>query len=607
MLARRSSSSDLQEIRGTRSTRKERPALRTIPTPILKSRYRIRKDAGVRTLSCVEAPTITIRLDTGVTATAQEARNAPAGTIFLDGAAQCAPFADPSRRVYNLDHHEGCVRAFTLSACEQAMVMVRKGLELQSHEWTVRANDADLDAVLAIWVLLNHLRLNDPNDPIRTEIMPLLRLEGAIDAQGLDLQDLCALPPALLDETQRRMDRLRDHERNLKSGKGWQRIDQLEYLCERLTQIDQLVYPSSIFEGLVDIEELGRTELGDGSIALACRARIGIYEAERELRRLHGPRLGLIVLKQRKGVYTLRQVNPSLATGLDTVYEHLNLVDPNADSPRRGNRWGGSEEIGGSPRQSGSRLSTSRVLDVCRHAFAPPSTGRRLAGLTRAVATTSFVIFGALAVTTVSSTLFQAPTPTAFGYALGALATLAFLFGAARSRCLFGLRLPQGTSWIQAIPFAVGGALLGGLGLAARSVGELNPLLGLEAALPWLAAIVGTELLFRGLIQGQLVWAFGLTPPSRATRRGGLRTFLDPVVLAALFSSATAMALTNPGTPLLPLPPDIAHTPLVFAGSLIIGLAAGLARTRSRSVLGAIVVYAIAAVVLAFGALPGLL
>jgi hypothetical protein len=607
MLARRSSSQDLHPTRDTRGTRKERPALRTIPTPILKSRYRIRKEGGDRILACVEAPTIAVRLETGLTATAQEARNAPAGTIFLDGAAQCAPFADPARRVYNLDHHEGCVRAFTLSACEQAMVMVRKGLELQSHEWTVRANDADLDAVLAIWVLLNHLRLNDPNDPIRTEIMPLLRLEGAIDAQGLDLQDLCALPPALLDETRRRMDRLRDHERNLKSGSGWQRIDQLEYLCERLTQIDQIVYPSSIFDGLVDIEELGRTELGDGSIALACRARIGIYEAERELRRLHGPRLGLIVLKQRKGVYTLRQVNPSLAIGLDTVYEHLNLVDPNADSPRRGNRWGGSEEIGGSPRQSGSRLSTPRVLDVCRHAFAPPSVGRRLVGLARAVATTSVVLFGALVVTAVSNTLFDTPPPTTFGYALGSLATLAFLFGAARSRCLFGLRLPQGTSWIQAIPFAVAGALLGGSGLAARSVGEANPLLDLEAALPWLAAIVGTELLFRGLVQGQLVWAFGLTSPARADRRVGLGTCLNPVVLAALLSSAIGMALANPGTPLLPLPQDITPTPLVLAGSLIVGLAAGLARTRSRSVFGAIAAYGVAAVVLAFGALPGLL
>jgi hypothetical protein len=300
----------------------------------------------VRQLGCAEAPTVAVRIAHGVTVTESEARNAPAGSIFLDGAAQSAPFADPVRRIYNLDHHEGCVRAFTLSACEQAMALVRRGLELRSREWTVHANDADLDAVLAIWVLLNHLRLNDPSDPVRSEIMPLLRLEGVIDAQGLELQDLCALPPALLEETQRRMDRLRDQERNLKTTNRWQRTDLLEYVCERLAQIDSLVYPPSAFDDLVDIEELGRTEIANGSVALACRARVGIYEVERQLRRLHGPRLGVIALKQQEGAFTLRQVDPALPTDLHALYAHLNLVDANAGSPRSGNRWGGSAAAG---------------------------------------------------------------------------------------------------------------------------------------------------------------------------------------------------------------------------------------------------------------------
>lgn len=153
--------------------------MEAVPKPLVKSRYRIRTADGVPELVCVEAPTIAVQIRPGVTASAQEARSARAGTIFLDGAARCAPFADPARRIYNLDHHEGCVRSFTLSTCEQAMVRVRKGLELRSLEWTVRANDADLDAILAIWVLLNHLRLSDPNDPVRAEMRPssLLRVE----------------------------------------------------------------------------------------------------------------------------------------------------------------------------------------------------------------------------------------------------------------------------------------------------------------------------------------------------------------------------------------------------------------------------------------------
>jgi len=576
--------------------------LRSLPQPQLGSRYRIRKHGGVRHLTCVEAPTISVRIEPGKTASAQEARNAPGGTIYLDGAAEGEPFADPVRRIYNLDHHEGCVRAFTLSACEQAMVLVRKGLELRSRDWTVHANDADLDAVLAIWVLLNHLRLADASDPVRSEIMPLLRLEGAIDAHGLDLQDLCALPPALLDETQRRMDRLRDHERSLKARNRWQKVDLLEYVSERLAQIDNLVYPPSTFDDIVDIEELGRVEIGDRSVALACRARVGIYEVERQLRRLHGPRLGMIVLKQRRGVYTLRQVDPSLAAGLDSLYAHLNLIDAAAGSPRSGNRWGGSGEIGGSPRSTGTKLSTQQVLDACRHAYAPTSLGRRVVGALRATLTAVGVLGGTALVAAAMQVWLGIASHAAFGYALGGVATFAFLLGAAQARCVYGLRLPRGTGWIPAIPFAAAGALMGGQGLAGMAIGGGSPLLGIAAAAPWLAAIVGSELLFRGLVHGQLVWAFGSTP----ARRDGREALLRPAVLAAVLSTAAALVFLGLGTPAVPLPDHLALWPVSLAGALTIGLAAGLAREGSESVLGAIAVYAVAAVVVALPSLLGL-
>ncbi|MBW2426296.1 MAG: hypothetical protein JRG86_18770 [Deltaproteobacteria bacterium] len=592
----------LPNVKDTGGPSEARPALQAVPPLVRKSRYRIREVDGVRQLTCLEAPTISIRIQPGATASAQEAQSAPPGTIFLDGAAQCAPFADAARRIYNLDHHEGCVRSFTLSACEQAMVLVRKGLELRNHEWTVRANDADLDAVLAIWVLLNHLRLSDPSDPVREEIMPLLRLEGAIDAQGLDLQDLCALPPALFEETHRRMSELRDRERSLKSGKGWQRVDMLEYVRERLIQIDSLVYPASILDGIVDIEELGRVEIGEGSVALACRTRAGIYEIERELRRLHGPRLGLIVLEQPSGAYTLRQVDPSLAGGLDAVYAHLNLVDAGAGSVRSGNRWGGSGEIGGSPRRSGSKLSTSEVLDVCGHALAPASFGRRLAGLVRAALTTTAVMLGTSGATLAAGLFFGTASHVAFGYALGAIAGLAFLLGAARARCVFGLRLPRGTDWIRTVPIAFVGALVGGVGIASRSLAEGSSVSGIEAALPWLAAIVGSELLFRGLVYGQLVWAFG--PASTASTEREPR--LAPAAFAALLSTAVGLLFASSSSPVVVTPENLSQTPLILAGCLTVGLAAGLARERSESVLGAIAVYGLSTLVVALPPLPSL-
>jgi hypothetical protein len=182
------------------------------------------------------------------------------------------------------------------------------------------------------------------------------------------------------------------------------------------------------------------------------------------------------------------------------------------------------------------------------------------------------------------------------------VAGLAFLVGAVRSRCVFGLRLPRGTGWIPAVPFAVVGALVGGTGLVDRAIGDASPLLGLQAALPWLGAIVGSELLFRGLVHGQLVWAFGSSPaPGR-----GREAWMRPAVVAAFLSTAAGLALAGLGTPIIPLPDNLAQLPLVLAGALTVGLSAGLARERSESVLGAIVVVVVAAAVVALPSLMGL-
>ncbi len=138
--------------------------------PALPDRYRIKRDDTGAVLTCVEAPTVSVRVQHGFTVTAAAARSAAPGSVFLDGAAQGEPFLDPKREVYNLDHHEACVRSFLLATCEQAMVLVRKGLDLRKREWTVYANDADLDTVLAIWVLLNHLRLDDGSTETRARV-----------------------------------------------------------------------------------------------------------------------------------------------------------------------------------------------------------------------------------------------------------------------------------------------------------------------------------------------------------------------------------------------------------------------------------------------------
>jgi membrane protease YdiL (CAAX protease family) len=546
-----------------------RAAVRALPRT---RRYQILEEAGLRRLVCLEAPTVVVRIERGRCVRASEARHAPPGTIFLDGAAACEPFADPVRGVYNLDHHEGCVRPFTLSACEQAMVLLLRGLDLRKREWDVVANDADLDAVLAIWVLLNHHRLTAGDGAARAEILPLLRLEGAIDAHGLAFQEFCALPPGLLDETRRRMERLRDCERGLRAAGRWEKVDLLEYTRERLEQIDALVYPQDAFADLIEIEELGRVALEGGSVALACRAHVGIYEVERQLARFHGPRLGLLVLRQREGVYTLRQTDPALPGRLEALYAHLNRIDPAARARQADRRWGGSDEIGGSPRSGGSKLTHDAVLAACRHVYARPPLVRRLAVAALACVAAAAVPVAALAAMHAPAWPGAPTGALAFGIVLAALAAGCFGQSERRVRGLHGWRRPTGLRWLGALPFALAGALAGGVWVPVAAAGV--PLS--HAALASLLCAGGAELLFRGFLHGRLT-------ACAAPRAPGSGTLAPPVLLSGLLYAALAGALAALGA-LVPSPLAAAAPALAAGGALLFGLAAGAARESSGSV-----------------------
>ena len=560
-------------------------------------RYRIKQERDGEVLTCVEAPTVTVRVKQGFCVTANAARSFPPGSIFLDGAAQGKPFIDPKRQIYNLDHHEGCVRAFTLSTCEQAMVLIRKGLDLRRRDWTVYANDADLDTVLALWVLLNHIRLNEGDGETRARIMPLLRLQGIVDAQGLELQDLCALPPDLLAETQAAIDELRAHELALKRRGRWQSSDLLRHAADRLRAIDELIYPPQHFEDVADVEELVRTEIAGDSVAIVCRSRSGIYEVERELRRLHGRRLGVVVLQRDATAYSVRQVDPYLPGSLEKVYAHLNLIDPAAGGHRSGNRWGGSADIGGSPRSSGTRVSPEQIARACEHAFSPPTLLRRVGRIASAALRSASVMAAALGIVLLLGLLDSrlglvdglAPSlPSEFPMLLLGFAGASFFLRGRRMPGVYGLRRLAGLDWCLVVPFATFGALAGGVWVPDVAL----PTTAWVEFLALLALPLASELLFRGLVQGSLVTCFPIQ------KCGGPWFLSRPAVLSAVLYVAWGAVLQN-------LPVALTQTmlggPAALLGALVFGAAAGLARERSESVIAPILLHwmGIAAVLLA--------
>ena len=570
---------------GTQSTEKtsERG-----PAAALPSRYSIRRKGEARELVCSESPTMAVRVERGTTTPSSTAHKAPPGTIYLDGAAEGAPFLDAERAVFNLNHHEGCVRSFTLATCEQALVVIRKGLDLEGRDWTIYANDPDLDTVLAIWVLLNHLRLNDVDDEIRRKVIPLVRLEGAIDAHGLDMQEFCGFPLELQESVFVDLEHLRSKEVALKKEGRWDKINFLEYTASVLRSIDGMIYSRHHFEGVVKVEELARAEIDEKKLAVVCRADLGIYEVEPHLRRLHGKRLGVIILQKNPNTYTLRQVDTFHPGTLESAYERLNLIDPAAGSRRSDNRWGGSEEIGGSPRATGTSLSPQQIADAFAWAYRRPTTGQRLRVLALVLLGTTAVMLGSILATCVLGSLDD-PTGSINGYfrsqagiyasvlsALSGGLTVAALRGGPK---LFGLRLPVGFDWLALFPGALLGGLAGGAWIFAGPVTGSQIFLKhhwTELAIA-ICFPIAAEVLFRGLAHGTLAQRF----PTQHT--GGPWFLSWPVLISSMLYALWSLP------PFLPfLSGGLGVT---FAAALLFGISSGMARERSESLLPCLILH----------------
>jgi hypothetical protein len=563
---------------------------------LLPSRYSIRESPEGPYLTCVEAPNLIVRIKFGWSVSSRSARHYPKGTIFLDGAARGKPFLDSRRRIYNLDHHEGCIRSFTMATCEQAMVLILKGLDLRAGDWTIYSNDPDLDVVIAIWLLLNHSRLNTDLSQVKQQIMPIVRLQGVIDAHGLELMDLSGFSAEEQQRCLAVIQGLRQQELSLKKAKRWSSTDHLAYVEHVLRAIDELVYSARDFEQLGVVDELARVEIEGERTAIVCRSDHGIYDVEKHLRKLLGDRLGLIVLQQAPLVYTMRQVDPFLPITLDAVYTRLNQLD---GAVEENNCWGGSGDIGGSPRASGSRLSAAEIAGICEWVLHPPGARRRLATTLRLVIIVSMVLLAAILATfrgwpggSIPGALTLAGADTAaFLFSTIALAAggLLALGAYLRGRVSFGMRLPIDRSWLMlGLPVALIAAVAGGTWAPLHLISR-HPGLGPAGLLVPVLAAIAAELLFRGVVHGYLVDKFHIQRP------GGDWFLSVPNVLAAVMSGIAAVILLV--APTWSLPGSLKLTQAVhwLAAIFVLALTCGFIRERSGSLLASVIIHALAA------------
>ncbi|MDA8137765.1 MAG: CPBP family glutamic-type intramembrane protease [Desulfobacteraceae bacterium] len=572
-----------------------------LPSNHLPERYIIKKDGDERVLTCLEAPNLSVHIEAGLAFAGSVARKSPGGTIFLDGVAQCEPFMDHERQVYNLDHHEGCVRAFTLAACEQAMVMYMKGLDLQRREWNIFANEPDIDTLLAIWILLNHARIGRQDSTQRRLLLALVRYEGVIDAMGLEHKDLCALPPELMRKMQRVIDHLRTDELVLKKEGKWAKADYMTYTAGMLHKIDQIFYKPSDFVDYLGIEELARIDLTDQRIAAVVEAEMGIYEIETHLNKLYGNRLGVVFLKKGANNYTVRQMDLFMPITLDTIYDRLNFVDAAVRYRTLTNKWGGAADIGGSPRDTGTRLTPWEIVQACREGVCKPDLAQNAYRFALTVALVGLIVLCAHIVRLIwdpaqwlglkhLNPLWADPF-TGFILTLLVATGTSLVFIARRRAWQYGWSAPVGRQWWLVLPAALVGALAGGLWspdewLQSKSWVDV-------ALIGVLGMPLAAELLFRSL-------AHGLMAQSAAIQRCDTRWFFSWPMVGTTLLYLVFFSTLYWSNPIHATLSSLSGILLSLCGATLLSLAVGLVRERAQSLWPAVLFHMLAAAA-AFG------
>jgi hypothetical protein len=567
----------------------------------LPQRYVIKDSSGGRILTCLEAPNIAIHVEAGLTVSASAARKSSVGTIYLDGAAQSEPFMDHEKQIYNFDHHEGCLRSFTLSTCEQVLVMILKGMDLRGQEWSVFANEPDLDTILAIWLILNHLRIQQKHSGRLQFLYALVRLEGIIDSHGLGMAEFSGLPPELLKKTRKVIDYLRAEEIDLKKKAMWKLEDQLEHTALILQKIDRIIYRSNDLADFKELKELARVELGAGRIAVVVEADLGIYELEPHLHRVYGENLGLIILKKGEGFYTLRRLDPFMPGDLDDLYQILNYMDPAVRCRTNNHQWGGSGDIGGSPRGIPTKLGPGEIAQACRDAFQKPSVSAYAIRFFYAMVAV-FTIIGAAFLSNLYLTSRSWLSNTeAFGLIskthISFFVALIFFTAAglvliSRSRLgRFGIRVPTGKDWWILLPIIILSAMSKGVyfpNLAHHLLNSNETIIYVFIVIP-----LASELLFRGLVHGILV-------ESTTAESCNRRWFFSYAAIASaiLYAVFITCLLFIPG--IFKGAFEAQSIAEAAFAAFVFGLANGVVRERSHSIFPAIVFHTIAVSAMAF-------
>ncbi|HTK05279.1 MAG TPA: hypothetical protein VL500_06845 [Candidatus Eisenbacteria bacterium] len=291
-----------------------------------------------------------------------EFRRYPEYSIAIDGYCSGPPRSSDDGLRLNINHHEDCDRIATRSSCAQAFHLVQMGLyDAFSSRGRPRAdlyvNDCDQDVQWTTYALMNPAQIEDPRYKFR--IKEMINLEDVLDMSAglypikkrwhLLKRLLWVSEPYTIARADGSLHQMDGPKMHALLGETHRRIRAT--LSGRGKELE----PDDRFEVIADFDRWQFIR------EIGMHARIGI--AQKGLKAFvsmvssgHDCRRYVIVRRSR----FIRWFP------LDDICRRLNEAEGIVAGDK--DRWGGSDNVIGSPRQRGSKLREDAVLTIVKDA-----------------------------------------------------------------------------------------------------------------------------------------------------------------------------------------------------------------------------------------------
>lgn len=281
----------------------------------------------------------------------------PPFSIALDGLVDSQTMRNPHGPYANFDHHTGSDRLATRSTSEQVHIEINLGLFDTFRDKkgiscaNVCVNDPDEDTCLAWWLLKNHEQVIEHANP---RINRLVYCEDRLDCTAgaypfgdthMRRQMAWIFEPYNSERFAGRVSSMGEGEMQNVIEAVERRINEYVFgMCGELA-LEGHYERIGCGDGWVMTRETGPASrmamFNDGVIAY----------------------IALIAEKQDGSfVYTLGRRSVWTPFDLPRLYACLNAIEKDIVTPH--NRWGGSDTVGGSPRETGSKLSPKELQEM---------------------------------------------------------------------------------------------------------------------------------------------------------------------------------------------------------------------------------------------------